>query len=67
MGKKAPEEKSREKPSRTDEARQFVAEYANDLREILDCASASSVSVGSPSSDRASFNGLQLTKRPGLR
>jgi vacuolar-type H+-ATPase subunit H len=37
MGKKqAREEKPKEMPSHTDEARQVVEEYANDLRENLE-------------------------------
>jgi len=34
--KQAPEEKPKEKPSRTDEARRAAEEYANDLREIIE-------------------------------
>jgi hypothetical protein len=33
--KQTPEEEPKDKPSRTDEAREVVEEYANDLREVI--------------------------------
>jgi hypothetical protein len=36
MGKKQPpDDEPKDKPSRTDQARQVIEEYANDLREII--------------------------------
>jgi hypothetical protein len=34
--KQAPEDEAKDKPTRTDQARQVVEEYANDLRAIVE-------------------------------